>query len=780
MSGQPVKTQADINRKRNEYMETLNLQEQINDMNLTANKNYLLTGQLPPQSQMQDTRTTAEKLKDVELMKREIASALSPVAEPQVAYQIVNRVIESPLNLNNSLLRFLAQRAPSIAEQFQRNMAYGVEGNVNDIDRIVEFIKNLYSDQQGKFQTTKSYMNSIGSNSGSRVISANDIDSVIQGINDIIKNANILIQRNLSAKRISVQINRELANLRNTLDVLKTKLPSNQELEIFLKDENLMAHNKNNLKGIFDILENLPKYTEVMALIGKINQYIKSDNVNLSIQGVKNLNSMFAEFSSRKNLQLLDSIHSNIKEPIQQQLKMVQDMQAEQSREFINQQSEAEKDASKAQKVYIVNPENDPVWIKNPGAFQQQPPTQTPGQQAPGQQAPNPNDIFQPGDFDYSTPEKIRLGTIGGLWGLAGYTYNQIPSPFDLPKSNYTPEDLRKANETYYNPEAYYPPYLTPYEIEMNKDQIPNYGDTYTNQSIPFYDLINNTYPTNTTNASDANNLKTDEYDNGMKKIGLKYLFDYIDKEDLDKLIIHYKNYPSGPSNIKINDIEFDENGTPIIDLKMPRSKRLNIMNGIEFEKNYDIYIPPEINLPGHLPRLGRGIRKRRGRPRGSGITKPVLKKVPNFVGFGINEINQKRLGMGVVKIRRNTKTNFVDMPSRRVSTDLQNILKTITGGGIPKYDELGKLSDEEKDYLHKLLERSDLTSRVSVPTPSKDQQEKDIHNFEVMKGQILSGNDSVEMVKKFKLLIRKLSKQDLLPRADVDDLNEMLSDLGY
>jgi hypothetical protein len=119
-------------------------------------------------------------------------------------------------------------------------------------------------------------------------------------------------------------------------------------------------------------------------------------------------------------------------------------------------------------------------------------------------------------------------------------------------------------------------------------------------------------------------------------------------------------------------------------------------------------------------------------------------------------------------------------MPSRRVSSELQNILKTITGGGIPKYDELGKLSDDEKDYLHKLLERSDLTSRVSVPTPSKDQYEKDIHNFEVMRGQILSGNDSQELVKKFKLLIRKLSKQDLLPRADVDDLNDMLSDLGY
>jgi hypothetical protein len=125
MSGQPVKTQADINRKRNEYMETLDLQEQINDMNLTANKNYLLTGQLPPQSQMQDTRTTAEKLKDLELMKREIASSLSSVAEPQIAYQIIQRIIESPLNLNNSLLRFLAQRAPSISEQFKKKRKSG-------------------------------------------------------------------------------------------------------------------------------------------------------------------------------------------------------------------------------------------------------------------------------------------------------------------------------------------------------------------------------------------------------------------------------------------------------------------------------------------------------------------------------------------------------------------------------------------------------------------------------------------------------------------------------
>ena len=83
MSGQPTNTQSDINRFRNEYMEALNLQASIDDANLQANKTYILTGQLPPQSQMQDTRTNAEKLKDVELLKQSIASDLSPIGEPQ-------------------------------------------------------------------------------------------------------------------------------------------------------------------------------------------------------------------------------------------------------------------------------------------------------------------------------------------------------------------------------------------------------------------------------------------------------------------------------------------------------------------------------------------------------------------------------------------------------------------------------------------------------------------------------------------------------------------------
>jgi hypothetical protein len=48
------------------------------------------------------------------------------------------------------------------------------------------------------------------------------------------------------------------------------------------------------------------------------------------------------------------------------------------------------------------------------------------------------------------------------------------------------------------------------------------------------------------------------------------------------------------------------------------------------------------------------------------------------------------------------------------------------------------------------------------------------------MKGQIMSGNDSKELVKKFKILVRKLGKQNLLPKNEVEELLDLLQDLGY
>jgi hypothetical protein len=179
-------------------------------------------------------------------------------------------------------------------------------------------------------------------------------------------------------------------------------------------------------------------------------------------------------------------------------------------------------------------------------------------------------------------------------------------------------------------------------------------------------------------------------------------------------------------------------------------------------------------------PALGLGIRKKGMNETSSSNPKRGRGISSDYRDFGINKINHKKLDEGILTIRRKSNNNIPDMPSKKISSRLQKIIKHISGGGMPAFNELQNLEDHEKDYLHKLISRSNLSERLSVPAPSKDQEEKDFHQFEVMKGEIMSGNDSKELIKKFKVLILKLSKQNVLPKSEVHELLQDLLALGY
>lgn len=622
MSGQPVKTVSDINKFRNEYLQTLELQEEINDMNLQANKTYLLTGQLPPSAQMLDTRTNAEKLKDVELMKHSIAKDLVGIAEPQFAYAIVDKLMKSPLNVDGGLIRFLAQRANSIAEQLKNNYNYtGIAGDENDLEIIVSFIKNMYSAQQGMFQTTKNYLQSQSSHgTKGNILSANDVDVILLDLQDFIKSLTIL--------GISTNDN-VLVNKTNTLKGLlmngKNNLLTSDMVKLLLDEltsgaETLTDNDKTNLKAFFDLLEQLPKANSIRTLIEKAKRYVKSNNLQMAGKAIDSIIQDLTALDELKNPEFT-SIR-NLMNRQQRLINMYNNMPGGQP-----------------VGLPVGGPPGDRPNNRPPGGGPRGPPGDRPDDGPPGDR---PNDK-QPKDIP------LHLDPMLGLIGLQ----TQMPAKvFQL-----TPEQLQEISN------------------ELNIQ--------------------------------------------GLTK---KQLISYLTND----------------AAYKLGDL-----GT-----RMGRD-----MNGL-------------------------GLKK--GRPRGTGLPKPKPIKIPNFVGFGINEINAKSLDKGILKIRRNTGSNYMDMPSRHVSDNMKNIIKRIVGGGVPKYEELTKLDEDEKEYLHKIISRSNLDDKLSIPAPSKDQQEKDIHQFEIMRGQIMAGNDSVELVKKFKLLVRKLSKQGLLPKADVEDILDTLLELGY
>jgi hypothetical protein len=199
-----------------------------------------------------------------------------------------------------------------------------------------------------------------------------------------------------------------------------------------------------------------------------------------------------------------------------------------------------------------------------------------------------------------------------------------------------------------------------------------------------------------------------------------------------------------------------------------PVAKRAALLMVLQSLEGTNAYDPQNGIRPFGIH--GLGLKKTK---KGRGIS-------TKYSPFGEHEINHKNLEKGIFTMRRKTKSNIMGLPSKHVSKHFQNIIHNIMGGKIADFNDIHNLSDDEKNYLHKIISKSNLQDRLSVPAPSKDQQEKDFHNFEVMKGEILAGNDSKELVKNFKVLTMKLTRQHLLPKNEVMELFEDLVSLGY
>lgn len=152
----------------------------------------------------------------------------------------------------------------------------------------------------------------------------------------------------------------------------------------------------------------------------------------------------------------------------------------------------------------------------------------------------------------------------------------------------------------------------------------------------------------------------------------------------------------------------------------------------------------------------------------------------PRYVPLGRYIIHKGQLDKDIVSIKTKTGKQIAGFNSQKVSSKLGGALRKIIGGASPTFDEVAELTDEEKQYLHKVASKAEIIDRLSIPAPNKLQDDKDINQFEIMKGQILAGNDSTELIKKFKLLILKLKRKELIPKREANDMLFELTSLGY
>jgi hypothetical protein len=166
----------------------------------------------------------------------------------------------------------------------------------------------------------------------------------------------------------------------------------------------------------------------------------------------------------------------------------------------------------------------------------------------------------------------------------------------------------------------------------------------------------------------------------------------------------------------------------------------------------------------------GRGLTKSRIRVEGK-VEKPA-----RYIPFGRYVINKHKLGDNILMIKTPRGAVIPEMPSHHISSKLSNVFKTVAGGGIPQYDDIDTLKEEDKEHFVKVLKRCHI-DRVSLP---KQKSEPDTDKFDVLKGEILAGNNNPKLIKEFKVMLMKYIHAGRIPRREGHEILTDLASMGY
>lgn len=738
MSGQPCKNQDDVNRHRNEYLEALDLRADIDEMNLQANLVYKSTGQLPPVSQMTDNRTVEQKLKDYELLKNNIVKEIATISSATFGLMVVQLIIKNPLNINNNLLVFTAQRIKEIISNLTKIYSIGIKGDDDDAQQMVNFIIKGYNDVNSFSKSVKEYVNSGVTNSlgimdgnGPTSRDYQNIEIAIKEnraliitfydkmFNEISQMNPVLLNRLNNGCVGSVERNgrlgQEIENrttilldllppvgflpfIQNAVSSIHSQMPN--EVDIVEFGREYLAFLRTGYPQSASILTYTSKtrqsYQEFVTNMSNYRRFINDEGINPQI---------FVNNSDVRNQLLsqndrINTTNRNITDLLTRLLDLYTNDDL--SIDFLRRLRD---DFHHFENIF-----------NNGGGGPPSPPSSLSSLSSNlSSIGSNPllSSSSSSSDGDDGSHYDSSMGSSNNsLLGLPNGPYGRAPQP--LIDSLIGIGDISGISEAMPDDEF---------------RQIMSYSRS--NVPIQISQIALQYFQKN------VDDLR------GLQGVQLLTAVNNL-REEISEFNQRYGK------NIKYNNVDQTLSGSG---LRKGRPKGSGIMNK-KPPKAYKITVKENLNLE-------KGI-------------EPTSK----FIKFGKYLINNHKLhNENTLTLKHIGGGNIHCFPSKKISHNLAHVIKIISGGSLPHYNDFEKLSEPEKLYLHNVCTKSNIVDKLNIPTPNKDLYEKEIHEFEVLKGEIMSGNDNPQLIKKFKLLILKLSRSGQLPKKEV---GEILEDLAH
>lgn len=157
-----------------------------------------------------------------------------------------------------------------------------------------------------------------------------------------------------------------------------------------------------------------------------------------------------------------------------------------------------------------------------------------------------------------------------------------------------------------------------------------------------------------------------------------------------------------------------------------------------------------------------------------------AYESAPSYVAFGKYVINPNKIASGVFDMKTMKGGLVVKYPTKMLSAKLSKMINRIIGGRMPDEEEFNEMDLNDQNFLFNLANDAKIMDRLKLPTPKRTKEGEETNRFEILKGQIISGNDNKELIKEFKQMLLKFSDEGKIKKTEAREILLDLVALGH
>ena len=152
------------------------------------------------------------------------------------------------------------------------------------------------------------------------------------------------------------------------------------------------------------------------------------------------------------------------------------------------------------------------------------------------------------------------------------------------------------------------------------------------------------------------------------------------------------------------------------------------------------------------------------------------LNPMSEFIPFGRYLLNLKQLQKNRFMLRTKSKNPVLSFKTILLTKKTKAIVQKLLQDLDVSFDEIDSLNEDEKNDIDTIISKTDIDTRLRVPNTKRSRLEKDLNKFNVLRGSIIAGNDSTELLKDFRRLLLHLTTENYISKKECNEvLMEML-----